>query len=50
MKRKKLAALMMIRTLTGQLLIILLKEAIPLNMKGVRSEDQYYLMQPICSY
>jgi hypothetical protein len=49
-RKRTIAALIMIRTLTSQHPNILLKEVIYLDMKGVRSGDHYYLMQPTYSF
>jgi hypothetical protein len=46
----KQATLIMIRTLTSQFQVIHQKTAMFLDMEGVRSGDQYHLMQPNFTY
>jgi hypothetical protein len=50
MEKKRIAALVMMKTLTSNFLIILLREAMHPDEKGVRSGDQYHLMQPMYSF
>ena len=50
MMMMKQATLIMMRTLTSQFYVIHHKTAMFLDMEGVRSGDQYHLMQPNSTY